>query len=119
MSVLLISLRHAPDDEISDIQALLDENHIDHYATRAGAWGVSAPGIWLKKPEQLDRAKALLDDYQQRRFTEKRAEYEQLKRTNSQRTFVQNFRDNPLGVLLYIAVAGLVLYFSVWSFYLL
>ena len=90
MSRLLIKLRHAPDDEIQEIRSLLQAHRIDFYETQSGPWGISAPGIWLKDEQQYDRAKALMDDYQENRFREKRAEYEEQRRLGQHRTFLQN-----------------------------
>lgn len=118
MSRLLIKLRHAPEDEILEIRSLLQEHRIDFYETQAGPWGISAPGIWLNDEHQYDRAKALMDDYQEKRFREKRAEYEKLRRVGQHRTFRQNLLDRPLQVLLYSLIAGLILYFSISPFFL-
>ena len=117
MSKLLIKLRHAPEDEIQEIRSLLRNHHIAFYETQAGAWGVSAPGIWLQSEHQYDRAKALLDDYEERRFREKRAEYERLRRAGKHRTFLQNLQEHPLQIMLYSLIAGLILYFSISPFF--
>lgn len=117
MSRLLIKLRHAPDDEIDEIRGMLEANRIDFYATPAGPWGISAPAIWLRDEDDYDRAKALLDDYQERRFREQRAAYERLRRAGRHRTFLQNLLERPVQVLLYSAVAALILYFSVSPFF--
>ena len=117
MSRLLIKLRHAPDDEIEEIRSLLQAHRIEFYETQAGPWGISAPGIWLNDEQQYDRAKALMDDYQDQRFREKRAEYEQLRRIGQHRTFLQNLLENPLQVILYSLIVGLILYFSISPFF--
>lgn len=116
MSRLLIKLRHAPDDEIQEIRSLLQEHRVDFYETRAGAWGISAPGIWLNDEQQFDRAKALIDEYQQNRYREKRAEYERLRRAGQQRTFLKNLVENPIQVVLYSLIAALILYLSISPF---
>jgi len=117
MSKLLIKLRHAPDDEIQEIRSLLQEHRIDFYETQAGPWGISAPGIWLNDEEQYDRAKALMDDYQENRFHEKRAEYERLRQAGQHRTFLRNLLENPVQVILYSLIVGLILYFSISPFF--
>jgi hypothetical protein len=118
MSRLLIKLRHAPEDEIREIRSLLQEHRIEFYETQAGPWGISAPGIWLSDERQYDRAKALMDDYQESRFREKRAEYEKLRRVGQHRTFLQNLLENPLQVILYSLIVGLIIYFSISPFFL-
>jgi hypothetical protein len=117
MSRLLIKLRHAPDDEIEEIKQLLRGNRIDFYETQAGPWGISAPGIWLQDDDDYERAKRLLDDYQEQRFREQRARYEALRRAGRHRTFVQNLLENPVQVILYTLVAGLILYFTISPFF--
>lgn len=117
MSRLLIKLRHAPDDEIAEIRSLLQEQRIDFYETQAGPWGVSAPGIWLRHDDDYDRAKALLDEYQENRFRQQRADYERLRRAGEHRTFLQNLMENPFQVVLYSLIIGLILYFSISPFF--
>lgn len=117
MSRLLIKLRHAPDDEIQEIRSLLQAQRIDFYETQAGPWGISAPGIWLNDELQYDRAKALIDDYQENRFREQRAEYERLRRAGRHRTFMQNLMENPIKVILYGLIVGMILYFSIRPFF--
>ena len=117
MSKLLIKLRHAPDDEIQEIRSLLQEHQIDFYETQTGPWGISAAGIWLNDEQQYDRAKALIDDYQKNRYREKHAEYERLRRAGQHRTFLQNLTENPLQVIVYSLIAGLILYFSISPFF--
>jgi hypothetical protein len=117
MSRLLIKLRHAPEDEIEEIRSLLQEHRIEFYETQAGPWGVSAPGIWLNDERQYDRAKALMDDYQEGRYREKRAEYERLRRAGRHRTLLQNLQENPVQVVLYSLIAALILYFSISPFF--
>ena len=117
MAKLLIKLRHAPDDEIEEIRNLLEAHRIDFYETQSGPWGISAPGIWLNDARQYDRARALMDDYQENRFHEKRAEYERLRRTGQHRTFLQNLWERPVQVILYGLIVGLILYFSISPFF--
>ena len=117
MSRLLIKLRHAPDDEIQEIRSLLQDHRIAFYETQAGPWGIFTPGIWLNDEHQYDRAKALLDDYGENRFREKRAEYERLRRAGQHRTFLQNLLENPVQVILYSLIVGLILYLSISPFF--
>lgn len=117
MSRLLTKLRHAPDDEIQEIRSLLQEHRIDFYETESGPWGISAPGIWLNDEHQYDRAKALMDDYQENRFREKHEEYERLRLVGQHRTFLQNLLENPVKVILYSLIVGLILYFSISPFF--
>lgn len=116
MSVLLINLRHAPEDEIADIRDILDERSIEYYETKAGAWGVSAPGIWLNEKSDLAQAKILLDEYQEQRCREQRAEYERLKQAGLHPTFLQNLQQQPFLVILYGLFIAMILYISIRPF---
>lgn len=117
MSKLLIKLRHAPEDEIDEIRSLLKQHRIDFYETQSGPWGISAPGIWLRDEDQYHDAKALLDDYHEKRFHEQRAEYERLRRAGQNRTFLQNLAEHPVQVILYSLIVGLIVYFSIAPFF--
>ncbi|MCB1772143.1 MAG: hypothetical protein KDI88_00885 [Gammaproteobacteria bacterium] len=117
MSRLLIKLRHAPEDEIQEIRDLLKAHDVQFYETQAGPWGISAPGIWLKEEAGYEHAKGLLDEYQEKRYREKHAEYEALRRAGRHRTFRQNLLERPIQVVLYSLVAALILYFSISPFF--
>ena len=117
MSKLLIKLRHAPDDEIEDIRKLLKEHRIGFYETHAGPWGVSSAAIWLNDAQQYERAKRLVDDYEEQRFRDKRAEYEEQCRSGQQRTVLHNLVEHPVQVILYCLLAGLILYLSISPFF--
>ena len=117
MSRLLIKLRYAPEDEIQEISELLTEHRIDFYTTQAGPWGVSAPGIWITDEDEFERAKLLLDAYQEKRFRDQRAAYEAMKRAGKHRTLLQNLLEHPVQVFLYSLISGLILYFSISPFF--
>jgi hypothetical protein len=119
MAKLLFSLRGVPDDEAEDVRDLLTSNDIDYYETPAGKWGISAPAFWMKNPDQLEQARALIDDYQQQRFVSEREKYEQSRREGRHRTFVDIIREDPLKVLVYLAIVAGIIYFSIKPFLLL
>ena len=110
MTTLLLNLRQVPDDEAAEVRALLEEQRIPFYETEPSLWGISFGGIWLSNPDDRERAKALLEHYQQERSQRQRESYEQARRDGTATTLVQRLREQPiraLGVL--IAVAGLLL----------
>lgn len=113
-----MNLRHAPDDEIEEISELLTAHDIDFYVTRPGAWGISAPGIWLQKTQQYDQARALLDSYQQQRLNAQREQYDALRRAGKQRTFLHNLMEYPVAVILYCLLIAFILYVSINPFLL-
>ena len=113
MSKLLLNLRNVPDDEAAEVRALLDQHHIAYYETAASPWGISAGGIWISQPDQVERAKALMSEYQAQRGTRMRAEREAALREGRGETFGSLLRTRPgyvIGMLLAILlVLGLTL----------
>jgi len=109
MSNLLLNLRHVPDDEADDVRAMLDEHRIAFYETKPSAWGISAGGIHVTEPADMARARRLMADYQERRRTRVRAEYEAARRDGTAETFWTVLRDEPGRVaLVALAVAFLL-----------
>lgn len=117
MSTLLFSLRNVPDDEAEEIRQLLASNAIAFYETPAGKWGISSPGIWLQDKSELQKAKALVEAYQKQRFARRRQEFESLKRQGKHRTIIHVLMENPLRLIVYVAVIVLVLYLSIAPFF--
>ena len=117
MSVLLFSLRNVPSDEADEVRDLLVTNGLAFYETPAGRWGISAPALWLNNSDELSKARALIDAYQKSRSVKQRGEYEALKRAGRHKTVWRSFRENPIRVVVYLAVAALVLYFSIRPFF--
>jgi hypothetical protein len=116
MAKKLIVIRNMPDDELSDIHALLTDNQIEYYETPAGNWGISMPAFWVSNDSDFPRAKALLQTYEDERQKRVRAEYNALKQTGKQRTVFDEIREKPLRFLLYMAFIGFLLYFSLHPF---
>ena len=116
MSVQVFRLRNVPDDEAEDIRNLLTEHHIDYYETPPGNWGISMPAIWLNDDEQLEEAKLLIEKYQHERQTRVRHEYEQSKKSVRLGVFSREWFNNPVQFVIYIAIAAVVLYFSIKPF---
>lgn len=116
MAKQIFRLRGVPEDEADDICQLLSDNNIDFYETPAGNWGISMPALWLVDESQEAEAKALISEYQEKRFREARARYEQLKREGRQPTLWSHFTANPLQFLLYLAGIVALLYFSIMPF---
>ncbi len=112
MSTLLFSLRGVPEDEVEDIRQLLDEHHIDYYETDAGNWGISMPALWLKYPDELPKARQILDDYQLKRQIEQRNLYENLKKAGKAPTILDLIRQHPVEFFFSIGFIGVILYIS-------
>lgn len=116
MAVQLFRLRNVPDDEAEEIRELLTKNHIDHYETPAGNWGVSMPAIWLRDDEQLDRAKVLLEEYQKQRYINAQSAKEKLKNAGISQGFLSELFKSPIQSIVYAAFAAVILYFSIKPF---
>ena len=116
MSVQLFRLKNVPEDEAEDIRELLTSHRIDHYETPAGNWGISMPAIWLNDDDQLEQAKSLIDQYQNQRLARVRNEYEINKKEGKRQNILAELLENPIQLILYIAIAAVILYFSVKPF---
>ncbi|WP_090657805.1 DUF6164 family protein [Nitrosomonas marina] len=112
MSKILFKLNGVPDDEANDVRALLSDNDIDFFETAAGNWGVSMPAIWLRDENQFDRARALLDEYQQARTIRMREEYDSLKKSGKHKTLLDAVKERPVLFIVHLAVTILVIYLS-------
>ena len=116
MPELIFKLRNVPDDEAAEIHALLKENNIDFYETSAGNWGVSMPGLWLKTDHQLVEARQLIDNYQKERVSRIRAEYKKQKQEGTNRTILDEIKENPLRFIIYMAIVVLLIYLPIKIF---
>ena len=116
MSVQVFRLRNVPEDEAEDIRNLLTEHNISFYETPPGNWGISMPAIWLNDDEQLEEAKLLIEKYQHERQTRVRHEYEQSKKSGGLGALLREWFNDPARFVIYIAIATVVLYFSIKPF---
>ncbi|MEE9352193.1 MAG: DUF6164 family protein [Thiotrichaceae bacterium] len=116
MAVQIFRLRNVAEDEAEEVRVLLAEHDLEFYETPGGNWGVSMPALWLVDDEQTEVAKALIAEYQEKRFTEARGEYERLKLEGKQRTFLDNFRDNPGQFIFYLAGIVALIYITTMPF---
>ncbi len=117
MAVQIFRLRGVAEDEAEDIRQLLTEQHFEFYETPGGNWGISMPALWLVNDEDKSKAEALIDDYQQTRFTKARSEYEQLKREGKQPTLISAFKENPAQFIFYLAGIAALIYLSTMPFF--
>jgi hypothetical protein len=116
MSKLLFRLRNVPDDEAQDVCDLLEQNEIAYFETSAGNWGISLPAIWLHDAQQFERARELIDDYQQQRALRLRREYQLSKERGEAKTIWQSMADKPMQFFACALVIAVVLYFSIQVF---
>ena len=116
MSALLFRLRNVPDDEADDIRALLEKQHVDYYETTAGNWGISMPGIWVEDDTDLERARKLIDVYQQQRHRNLRAEYTQRQAQGLEPSLLEGLARRPLLTLAVLAFCLFILYVTINPF---
>ncbi len=112
MAILLMNLRHVPDDEAEEVRTLLRDNAIDFYETRPSKWGLSAGGFWLRDHAQKDLARGLLSDYQQQRVQRARADFQARQARGEVDTLYTRLRREPLRMLFYLGIIALVLYLA-------
>ncbi len=117
MAVLIFKLRSVPEDEAHEVRELLSDNDIDFYETTAGVFSISMPGLWLKNEDQLQKARQLIDDYQQVRQNKAQEEYNLRQRQGTARTFMDMFKENPAHYISYILAIILICYFMIFLFW--
>lgn len=117
MAILIFKLRYVPDDEAHEVRELLSDNDINFYETSAGAFGISMPGLWLKNEEQLEKARQLIDEYQQLRQDRAREDYALSQRQGTARTFMDMFKEAPLRYISFILAIILLCYVVVFAFF--
>lgn len=117
MAKLLFRLRNVPDDEADDVRTLLTESDFEFYETSGGFLGIGTAAIWLVDPSQYQAAKALIEDYEERRAMEARADYETLKSEGRTRGIRDLIKNDPLQFLAYLAVAAGLIYLMVIPFF--
>ncbi len=113
MTLLLFKLRGVPEDEADEVRELLTAQDIDFYETSAGNWGMSMPALWLRDAVDLEKARYLLNDYQQQRFLTSREDYLQRKKSHQQQTWLKSFKEKLSLYCAYLFAMGLVIYVSV------
>lgn len=109
MAVLLFHLRNVPEEEAEAVRRLLTEHGVDTFESRAGFWGLGVAAIWLHDPEELPRARALIDAYQQDLAEQVRREHERLVARGEAPTLWRRLARQPFHTLLLIGAAGAIL----------
>jgi hypothetical protein len=117
LAVLLFRLDGVDDDEAEDVRKTLTEHAIGFYETPGGRWGISVAAIWLIDEAQLTRARALIDDYQAQRARRLQEEHARLKRDGSLESLRDRLMAHPVQSVVYVAIALVVLYFSIKPFF--
>lgn len=113
MAKLLFRLNGVGDDEAEDVRQILDEADIQYYETTVGRWRISLAAIWLVNKEDYPRARAVLDDYQ-----EKRRIYMQ-ELAKDMPSFWENIKQRPIHFFFSIVAVLFVLALVLLPFLLL
>ena len=116
MPHLLFKLNGVPEDEEIEVRRLLDDNHIDYYETSAGLFGISLAALWIRDEGEIEKARELVEQYQQQRYRQAREHYAQQEQDGTAETMLQRAWRQPLRTLLYLAVILIILYFSTVPF---
>ncbi|NQV71101.1 MAG: hypothetical protein HQ498_13835 [Pseudohongiella sp.] len=116
MSKLLFRMRGVPEDEAEEVRELLNTNEIEFFETSGGNWGISLPALWLKRQDQFDLARELLDGYQAQRGQRIRQEYASRRGRGEAKTMWQSFSERPFRFTVHLILIGLVLYLSMLIF---
>ncbi len=117
MAKLLFRMRHVPDDEAGEVRDLLESHAIEYFETSDGLFGISFPAIWVRRDDQFETARALIDAYQAQRRERVRSHFHELRQRGESRTALDNLRESPARFLGSLVLAGLVLYFSLRFFF--
>lgn len=110
MAKLLFRLNHVEEDEANDVRGLLEKADIEFYETDAGRWRISVAAIWLRHNEDFERARALLDEYQQERRQRLQQETAELP------TFWQRAQERPVDLVMVLLAIAAVLALVLWPF---
>ena len=119
MSSLLLNLRHVPEDEADDVREMLDGARIAYYETQPSLWGIAGGGIFVTEDADFDEARRLMAEYQARRRTRARAEYEAALRDGTAETFASVWRAEPVRVVLTLLAIACLLGLVALPIYLL
>jgi len=113
---MLFKLRGVEEDEAEEVRALLTERDIDFYETTNGRWGLGFAAIWLHDDACFEQAKSLLEDYQQQRFEQARAAYNQLCLEGQEPTLWHRLKTHPSQVIFVLLAVCIVALFMLAPF---
>lgn len=111
-----MNMRHVPPDEAEDVRRLLEQAGLEYYETPPGPWGISAAALWLVDDTRLGEARTLIDRYQQDRAARARQDRAEARRAGTAPTMLDELLARPLRLILYLAAAAAILYFSTAPF---
>lgn len=110
MPALVFRLRNVPDDEANAVRSLMEEHHIECYETTAGSWGIAVPGLWVVNTTDTEKARSLIDTYQQERSSSLRSQYQKDLRSGKTPTLLDRVQAQPLQVAGIVVFCLFILY---------
>ncbi|MFQ5469360.1 MAG: DUF6164 family protein, partial [Gammaproteobacteria bacterium] len=76
----------------------------------------SMPAIWLNDNEQLDAAKRLIENYEEKRAQQAKADYEKSVAEGKQKNLLDTILRDPLKFVIYVCIIITVIYVSTIPF---
>ena len=119
MSILLLNLRHVPDDEAEEVRQLLQAHAIAFHESPASRFGISAGALWLTDETRADETRALLAQYQAQRRDAARAALAQARADGSAVSFGQLLRREPVRVIAALVVIAALIALCSLPYFLL
>ena len=114
MAVLLLNLRHVPDDEVEEVRALLESHGIAFYETEPNRWGISAGAIWVAHDQDAAPAKELMATYQAERKAVAQAEHQKAIQEGKVPSLWEQMRRQPLQLLVMLGGIAILVALSLW-----
>ncbi|KAA1174211.1 hypothetical protein FWJ25_08170 [Marinobacter salinexigens] len=112
----LMNLRHVPDDEADEIRALFEEHEVRYYETPPSRWGISMGGFWVHDDDEAERARQLLQHYQQQRLESQRRSFEERQVRGESVSVVAMLRKHPVRTLAALLAIVVIAGFSLLPF---
>lgn len=63
-STRIFDARGAGETELNGVREALEQAGIDFYETSAGIWGLGNAALWVRHPEDFERARAVVEAFQ-------------------------------------------------------
>lgn len=112
----LMNLRYVPDDEAEEIRQLFEQHEVRYYETPPSRWGISMGGFWVHDDDEAERARVLLNEYQQQRQSQQRERYQQALLQGEAGGLWQRMRRKPVTTLAATLAIVAILFLSLMPF---
>ena len=109
-------MRYVPEDEAQEVRDLLGENDIEFFETFAGNWSISVPALWIRRDEQFEEARKIIEEYQIGRTARVKQRLLDQKVKGEELNVVKVFYKDPLRFIFSLVAIIVVLYISLRFF---